>query len=197
MEIIPQILSIYSQMDLKVAEFQLRTGLRCPTGCGVCCPAADVQTTVLEMLPAAQQILFQGESDLWLERIAVQTPAMLCVFYELNRLQSDLGHCLFYAWRPAICRLFGFAAVHRRTGEPVLAACKHLKRIDAKAVQKAVECQSHAPVFSALATQLHSLEPGTKIEFMPINKALEKALMRVGLGIQLARKELSDQATVA
>jgi hypothetical protein len=41
------------------------------------------------------------------------------------------------------------------------------------------------------------LEPGPKVDIMPINQALEKALMRVGLGIQIAQTASTQQATVA
>ena len=197
MEIISQIQSIYCQIDKQVAEFQLKTGLRCPTGCGACCPTADVEATVLEMLPAAHQILSQGVADLWCERIAVQTPTDLCVFYDVGRLANDPGHCVFYHLRPAICRLFGFAAVHTRSGESALAACGYLKRGNSQATQKALKCQHQAPGFSALTTQLYSLEPSPRIEFLPINQALYGALLRMGLSIQLAHGEALSQTTVA
>ena len=63
MEIVSQVMDLYTQIDKAVAEFQLKCGLRCPSGCGACCPTANVETTILEMMPLALEILRRGEAD--------------------------------------------------------------------------------------------------------------------------------------
>ena len=65
MEIVSQVMDLYADIDKAVAEFQLRSGLRCPAGCGLCCPTADVRVTVLEMLPIALEILCNQDAGAW------------------------------------------------------------------------------------------------------------------------------------
>ena len=65
-----RVLELYSEMDSRTSEFQSRTGLQCPPGCGQCCESAVPEATVIELLPAAEELFSRGEAQQWLERIA-------------------------------------------------------------------------------------------------------------------------------
>lgn len=188
MEIIARVTAIFVQIDQQVAAFQLATGLRCPNGCGNCCADADVHTTPLEMLPAAHEILCRGESAFWLERIQAQAPERACVFYQHHPAADAQGHCAIYALRPAICRLFGFAAVRNRKGSLELAACKYLKQSNPDDVARARAQQSQAPCFTHPSTLLKTLDLSAS-DLMPINAALRHAILRLGLQMQMAHSE--------
>jgi uncharacterized protein len=198
LEFLSKVTDLFARIDREVAEFQLKSGLRCSKMCGACCPTGDVQTTILEMLPAAQEILCRGAGDFWLDRINVQNSSGLCVFYQSRPAPDASGHCEFYAWRPAVCRLFGYAATRTRDGKPALAVCRHLKQTVPDDVAAATALESVAPCFTWYGTQICGLDPvlGTKI--LPINLALRHAIERMGLQIHLAyRERLGSSSTAA
>lgn len=188
MEILTQISTIFAQIDQQVAAFQLATGLRCPNGCGSCCATTDVYTTPLEMVPMAHEILCRGEAQSWLDRIQAQNEDHICVFYDRSPLPDASGHCSHYTLRPAICRLFGFAAVRRRDGSLELAACKHLKQSHPQDVLRAKVLQNQAPCFTHFGTLLKTLDLSAT-DLMPINVALRQAIFRLGLHMQMAHSE--------
>ncbi|RJQ66072.1 MAG: YkgJ family cysteine cluster protein [Desulfobacteraceae bacterium] len=196
MELVSHVLDVYSRIDQEIAAFQLKTGLRCPTGCGLCCPTADVQTTVIEMLPAAREILYRGESTPWLERIQAEGIDSVCVFYQKQSLPHAPGHCSMYTLRPSVCRLFGFAAVRDRLGAQKLAVCKHLKKSDPDAVAMACKKQGEAPRYTDFSTMLLSLDL-TRAHLMPINAALKEAITRSGLCLQMTHAEALGNKSAA
>lgn len=197
MESVDRVMSAFAQVDQKIAAFQLKTGLRCVSGCGRCCPESDIQTTVLEMIPAAHEILCRGQSGFWIDRIAEQNSTGRCVFFSTEQLPDSSGHCEFYKWRPAICRLFGFATVHNRLNQKLLAACKYMKQTCPETVATAVACQDEAPCFSDVGTSIYGLDPALGTRLMPINEALEKAVTRLGLYMQMVQNESLGHITAA
>ncbi|MDA8137339.1 MAG: YkgJ family cysteine cluster protein [Desulfobacteraceae bacterium] len=186
MQLITRIVEVYSQIDQQVTTFQLRTGLRCPAGCGRCCPEAEVYTSPMEMLPAAHELLLRGDSQSWLERVR-KIKDGLCVFYQRHPIDQD-GHCGLYALRPSVCRLFGFASVRNRLGQRVLSTCKLLKKNHPSDVAKAIEHQQEAPCFSQFTAQLIGIDPSAS-RLEPINIALREAIQTLGLQMQLAHGE--------
>jgi Fe-S-cluster containining protein len=195
MELLYKIMGVYAQIDQQVATFQLRTGLRCPNGCGICCPEAEVYASSIEMLPAANELLLRGESQLWLETIMAAGPDGICVFYQKNVLNAT-GHCDHYSLRPAVCRLFGFASVRNRLGERVLSTCKVLKTNFVQDTAKAVEYQNEAPCFSQFSPLLMDID-ASATRLLPINEALRQAIMRLGLQMQMAHGEKLSTHTAA
>jgi uncharacterized protein len=186
---VSQVMALYAELDQQVAGFQLETGLRCPIGCGQCCLGTTLHTTVVEMLPAAGEILRQGTGDFWLERITNPPSGPRCVLYQTECPEDTPGHCGFYTWRPAVCRLFGFAAVRTRDGNQVLAACKTLKHADPARVATAMPLSASAPCFSNVNTMLCAIDPTSGSRLMPINTALQQAIHRMGLYLQMAQNE--------
>lgn len=189
-----QVLAFFGELEKQVAQFQIKTGLRCSPGCGRCCPTAAVHTTVLEMLPAAGEILRQGASDHWLSVTSQTHTGPGCVFYQA---EETAGHCRFYAWRPGVCRLFGFASVRTRTGGRALSVCNHLKTNDPATVAAAMTHAADAPCLSDLCTRLHGIDPSAAKRLFPINEAIRIAIQRMGLYIQMASGEKFGRISAA
>jgi Fe-S-cluster containining protein len=187
MQKIARILEVFSQIDQQVAAFQLRTGLRCPNACGRCCPEAEIYTSSIEMLPAAHELLLRGNFQSWLERVQNERQEGVCVFYQKHTI-DNAGHCEFYALRPSVCRLFGFASVRNRLGQRVLSTCKILKTTHAEDVAKAIKLQNEAPCFSQFTPLLMDIDP-TANQLLPINAALRQSILTLGLHIQMAHGE--------
>jgi Fe-S-cluster containining protein len=187
--LLEQINRVYTRIDNQVKTFQLKTGLRCPNGCGTCCPTADVQVSILEMLPAAYEILRQGTSADWLERIDADPAGAVCVFYGHQPAPDAQGHCGFYVYRPAVCRLFGFATVRNRAGTRELSVCMQAKNADPAVVAAARAHQAGAPCFSDVCTEISLLDMPLGARLMPINQALRRALLKLGLSMHLAQNE--------
>lgn len=189
MEVIDRIVSVYAQLDQQVAEFQMKTGLRCTDACGgVCCPTSRVSATLLEMIPAAHQILTRGEGMDWIDRIHSE-PNNRCIFYSQDKPDGTAGHCTNYPLRPAVCRLFGFATVRNRLGKRVLSVCSYLAKTAPDAVVCAQLQQDEAPCLSDVGIRMYGLAPSLGMELMPINQALEKAIYRLGIHMQMAYGE--------
>lgn len=187
-KLIEAVLDIFAQIDAETAAFRLASGLRCPDGCGACCRSNKVRSTVLEMLPAAAEILRQDEGAHWLEAIDTATETAACAAFSGEKLLSSGGHCRLYPLRPSICRLFAFAAVAGRQGKPELAACKEMKHSAPQGVKRVVEAVSQGllrpPIFSGYSIRLAALEPILGARLVPINQALRQAIQRLGLSGQ-------------
>jgi len=197
MELISRVMDIYSHIDHEVAAFQLKTGLRCPTGCGACCSSQTVAATVVEMLPAAHEILCRGEAGRHIALLEKeQDEDRICVFYQKDLPADAAGHCGMYALRPAVCRLFGFTAIRDRLSALKLAACRHLKQIDPKAVHRASKHQTQAPCYGHYGTALIALDIQNHHP-LPINTALYQAIMRIGLNMQISHSQMLGSATAA
>ncbi len=189
LDIVSGITALYVEVDQRVKSFQLKTGLRCPAGCGRCCPAADVRATVLEMLPAAHEILRRGTPAFWLARIESEGAGGTCVFYRREAPPDAQGCCDLYALRPTVCRLFGFAAVRTRSGALELAVCRWMKAAGPDAAAAGRHLQGEAPCFSSVATQINALDLSLGARPMPVNEALRRALERLGLAMQLTQSQ--------
>jgi uncharacterized protein len=184
LEIVSQVMDLYVHIDKAVAEFQLKSALRCPAGCGLCCPTADVRVTVLEMLPMAHEILSNHDAGAWMDRLTAEPEAGRCVVFSEKRI-SDAGHCGFHNWRPALCRLFGFAAVRGRTGAKALSVCKYIRQNDPQGAAAAMALAEEAPCFVHYGAQVYALDPALGTALMPINAALRLAIERLGLNYVL------------
>jgi uncharacterized protein len=188
-----QVMDLYSQIDQQTRAFQAETQLHCPAGCGRCCENPHVEATPLEMVPLAVELFRQGEAVKWLESAGVnETNA--CLFYEPDLLTPGNGRCQIYPWRPSICRLFGYATVTDRDGQPKFAACMRHKADMPEVVttiQEAIAQGLPAPSF-ATSQQIAHLAPHLGAERMPINQALNAALRWVGLNFQMKQTEQLD-----
>lgn len=183
-EVIPQIVALYDRIDTETAAFQAATGLHCPPGCGKCCENPEVEATVLEMMPLALELWRTGEAAAYLERLSTLNGSESCLFYRPDPFVPGNGRCTVYSWRPTLCRLFAFATVKNKQGNPELAVCIRQKQTIPEEVEGAKEAIAQgmsAPNFGEVATEVANLDPSLGSDRFPINQALERALQRVGL----------------
>lgn len=198
-EIAEQVTDLYGQIDQQTYAFQAATQLHCPAGCGRCCENPHVEATPLEMVPLAVELFRQGEATKWLGKSVEINETNACLFYEPDLGVPGNGRCQVYLWRPSICRLFGYATVADREGQPSFAACMRHKADVPEAVttiQKAIANGLPAPSF-AMSQQIAHLAPHLSAERMPLNQALNVALRWVGLRFQMEEQvERSDADSV-
>jgi uncharacterized protein len=183
-------ISLLEEIDRATTVFQAATGLQCPAGCGECCQNPEVETTPLEMLPIAWELYQRGELDRWIQQVGAINGIGVCVFYRSDPVIPGNGRCSIYPWRPSLCRLFGFAAVVNKHGNPELAACKKHKEVMPEVVaesQAAIANGLPVPQFADFAMRFRSLDPNLGQERLPINQALKVAIERVGLLVQLEK----------
>jgi Fe-S-cluster containining protein len=189
-DIIFKILTIFSEIDGKIAESQSLTQLHCPPLCGICCSTSrKVEASVIEMLPLAEELFRRGEAADWLERLSQVGDTAPCVFYQPDPLISGNGRCGFYSWRPSVCRLFGFASVKDKNGKPILAACIYQKKAFPALVESAGKAVAEGLVslnFTDFSLQFSGIDPYLGTRLLPINRAARIALEKYGLEMQMA-----------
>jgi uncharacterized protein len=187
-----QVQEIYNQIDQQTESLAIKTGLKCPTGCGRCCENPNIETTPLEMLPIALELFQKKQTQEFIEKASKVNWEGRCIFYEADTMIAGNGRCSIYAFRPSVCRLFGFAAVKNKQGSAELGACRYHKEIMPELIQKVKESIAEgmsAPSFSDIAFQLSNIEPYLSNQRMPINQALQVAIQRIGLMIHLETEE--------
>jgi Fe-S-cluster containining protein len=180
------IVELFSRLEAETSAFAGASGLRCPDGCGACCESPNVYTSVVELEPLAEELVARGEAEDALDRAAAAGPGQ-CVFYASHG--PGLGRCTVYALRPMICRLFGFAAVRNKQGQPELAGCRVHKgaQPEAMAHARALVAGGH-PVPMMTDWQQQAAELGTSATgaLVPINQAIQQALERALFAAALA-----------
>ncbi len=190
LDVAHQVIESYTQIDQAIATVQAATGLFCPEGCGQCCENPNVEATPLELLPLALELFRRGEVECWLEKAQTVNYSGCCVFYRPDSTIPGNGRCQVYPWRPSVCRLFGFATVTTKHGHPELAVCLRHKSTSpeaAAAAQEAIAQGLPAPNFAEVTQQIANLNPYLGTERLPINQALQVAIERVGLYLQMSQ----------
>jgi len=188
-DVIFRILTIFSQIDRKIAEFQSVTTLHCPPLCGKCCTSNKIEVSVAEMFPLAEELFRRDEAVVWLGRLSAAGDTDICLFYQPDPLIPGNGRCQFYSWRPSVCRLFGFASVKDKKGKPKLAACARQKISFPSIVESAgnsVQSGLIALNFTDYSIQLSGVDPYLGSRLLPINRAARIALEKYGLEMQMA-----------
>lgn len=181
--LIETVLNFYQHIEEQTASIPDQIGLHCPTGCGRCCDAPEVEATELEMLPVAWELWQRGEALTWWEKVKNPDTQSVCVFYERDPLIPGKGRCGMYAWRPVVCRLFGYATVKNKQDVSEFATCAYHHQTSPEKVAEIkdqVAAGFPIPNFSEIALQLTLIDPNKNQRF-PINQALRLALERIGL----------------
>ncbi len=185
-EVSASLSQLYRELDRQIASFQSATGLHCPPGCGQCCENPEVETTPLEMVPMALEIIRRGEVDRWLQQVDRAIAPGQCVFYQADDQVTGHGRCQMYLWRPGLCRLFGFAAVTDKSGLPRLATCVKHKQVfpdDVTMAHVAIANGFPVPLFADWQARIANIDPHWGYQRMPINQALQVAIERVSLSL--------------
>lgn len=173
---------VLSQADRHVARFQVHANIHCLFKCGTCCTKNDIQTTILEFLPAAHELFLKDEYQVILDKLENQTDTS-CIFYNPF---LEIGFCSGYTYRGLICRLFGFSVNTAKNGIPFLTTCKYIKQTtDLKSLQ---EHLIHAPDMTDYYLRLYGLDPKLSVQYFPINESIKKALDIVLFHFQYTKK---------
>ena len=180
-KLLDEIRQIYQEIDQQIAFFQKATDLHCPECCGSCCESQEVEATVTELLPLADEIFQSGRQDSLAELIeqSEKMSDLACVLYRPDPLLPGNGRCGQYPLRPLICRLFGFAGRYNKSEELEFSTCKKIRVQDPQkvsAAQELIRAGLNVPVFQSSFMRLASLHPGLGFQRFPINQALKKAL---------------------
>jgi hypothetical protein len=155
------------------------------------------------MVPMALALIRRGEAAMWIERVVSAGAPSQCVFYQPDEEMPGNGRCQMYLWRPTLCRLFGFAAVMDKSGQPRLAACAKHKQLFSRDVAMADVAIANGfpiPRFGDWQTQIANLDPYWGHQQMPINQALRVALEHLSLSLayelQNSGHALIDQSQI-
>jgi len=176
-----KVLRVYQEIDQKTARLQFAFGLRCPSLCGVCCDNPEVEATVLETLPLAEEIYQRKEEETVLFALEERRSHgdFKCLLYQANPGFPGTGRCSYYEFRPLLCRLFGFAFRRNKFGNLELSTCKVIKERTPEAVHRAeigISEGEDVPVYQESFMRIASMDSGIGYRRLPINLALKEAL---------------------
>jgi uncharacterized protein len=169
---------VFDNLEKDLASFKNATGIKCLSGCGMCCHSPEINATPLEFLPLAYDLYKKGLAYLWLEEMQ-QNDTPICKTFKPLKLHDDKGFCSQYKHRGLICRLFAFSANRNKHGQPTLATCKTIKGEYPAEYKKAVDhidAGGKVPIMTDYYHQLRSIDQDLGRQPIPINKAITEAL---------------------
>ena len=178
------LMDLFASLDEDIQEFKEASRLDCPARCGYCCEGSEIETTVLEMMPLANYLWNAGETEVWFQKAVNGNPKGRCILYCSDEAKAGQGRCLFYAYRPLICRLFGFSAKQDKHARPVFVTCKVIKETQAECytrIQKRIKEGMPVPAMASYAFQVSCLDIALGTKQWPINEAIRMALEKIGL----------------
>jgi Fe-S-cluster containining protein len=209
---IRDMMALFVDIDRQTGKFSAQTGLKCKSGCGACCENPDVETTIAEVLPLAVYLWSRNldpdatgainraptDDGIGAELVSARS---ICVFYKparpaASRLKTRAGdpvlkgqgRCGIYAYRPGLCRLFGFASRKDKHGQSELMTCKVIKDSQSQACQHTQEelqkGDRHAPLLTAHAFCVSNIDPVHGQKLLPINQAIRSAVEKIGYSIE-------------
>lgn len=157
------LLKLFKRLSAHSQVFQTQVPIACPSGCGQCCENPKVHTTILEMLPVALAYWQKNQNDLTAEKLLTLPESGICKFYQADSQIPGSGRCSVYAFRPLICRLFGYSARKNKYDSLEFVTCTRLRNEFSKechAVQIQIESGLSAPVMSDYDQRLLDIDPG-------------------------------------
>ena len=180
---------LFQKADAETELFATNSGLKCKTGCGHCCENPNIETTVLEMIPVALDLLRRNESREVLNRLTDSQPSGVCTFYRRDPFKKDHGRCSIYPFRPLICRLFGFSATMDKHQQNIFMTCQVIKDLYPEEYEKvsAAVKADRLPIarLRDFSMKVFSIDPVLGNKRLPINDALRIALEKIGLFLDL------------
>jgi len=170
---------LFSVLEKDLNRFQDSSKLGCVAGCGLCCRKADIEASVLEMLPFSYHLFKKNKAAAFYEKLKPRMDEPICVLLAPVLSEDSAGFCTEYRYRPLICRLFGFSAMLNKNHKPVLVTCKIIKENDPVNYNNAVnsiENGGYVPLISNYFSQLRNIDPDLGTKMLTINLALVKAI---------------------
>lgn len=176
-------------------DLQNASGLNCLESCGQCCDNPNIFVRPSELLPAAELIYRQGQSDEVLEKLAamtVGTEHKKCFFFQ-KLDDSHRGRCLAYEGRPLLCRSFGVFLRVGKSGKREFSVCKPMKENQAdlyQKLQKEVDNFHEYNLIDEVSYKFYQVDMDLAQEAeVQINLALLLALKKVVFYFELLEKE--------
>ena len=181
MDIVGQIIDLYQKIDKIIDRFKKVTDLDCPRGCSYCCRHWWVEATVLEVLPLAMEIYNRGQEEAIMKQIQERQACeeSLCVLLLPESNKEVDGYCAYYAWRPLMCRLFGFAARKNKHGQLEFCSCRIIREVNPWSVRRAemaLQGNLKVPVYQEAFMEIASLDTSRGFHRLPINLAIKEAI---------------------
>ena len=161
---------ILRQADDHVAKFQSQLKLTCVPQCSLCCKKANIETTALEFLPAAYNLLLSGQYNTILDSIEKKSDS-ICIFY--HSLSTERC-CTYYRYRGLLCRLFGFSKKTEKTGTYSFVTCKSISQTHP--IYEIKNKLRYAPEMPDYYLKLYGIDPDMTVQYFPINESIKKAL---------------------
>ena len=183
-DLMGEVLQRYHALDHEIRVFRIRTGLRCPPRCGICCDSPRVEASILECLPLAWEIFRRSEEELVSLTIEEKQRKgdLRCILFVGDEKKAGLGSCAYYPFRPLVCRLFGYAARSDKIGRPELRLCKVMREQSQENPILSSLLDIHRmdpPIYQDSFFQIASVNPEMGFRLLPINAALKAALDHV------------------
>lgn len=181
-EKIAAVSKVFEELDQAIADFQGISGMDCFFGCGMCCTKPDIEASIIEFLPLAQQHFDEGNAEQMYELLSTDHTDPICVNFKHHANSEDRGRCTQYTNRGLICRLFGYSARIDKYGKNELVTCTRIKNESPEAYQKGASHVAEGgavPVMSNYYRQLQSIDFDLANERLPINQAMLEALKTV------------------
>jgi uncharacterized protein len=181
--VIDELMDLFAEVDRKVEELKVLTGVHCPDMCGICCSSIKVETTAIEMMPLAEELWRINEADVWLDKINSASRPLSCVFFKNDTGVPGNGRCSVYSLRPLICRLFGFFTIKDKNGKYDYGSCKVINDKYPENYKKAVKMVkegNHPSNVTDYSIRIISMGTGISSKMVPINVAAKIAIEKIG-----------------
>ncbi|MGZ3787327.1 MAG: YkgJ family cysteine cluster protein [Bacteriovorax sp.] len=166
----------YDEISKVFGEFQHKSKLPCPEGCGKCCFKPDISCAPYELLPLALHLLETKRAERFLEKAKEAHPSR-CLLLEVTDEEKGMGRCSEYRFRPFICRAFGVSARHGKKGKVDYSICRILKDNDHFSPEFDFT-ENEIPFIEVWKKRFEALDPHLLEKEIPINEALVYILER-------------------
>jgi len=166
----------YDEISKVFGDFQQKSALTCPPGCGKCCFKPDISCTPYELLPMALHLLDQGRAERVLEK-ALENIHERCLFLQISDESAGKARCSEYDYRPFICRAFGVSARNGKKGVDY-SICRELKKNDLFTPDFG-HVDEDLPYIEVWKKRLETLDPKLLEKEIPINQSLAVILEKV------------------
>jgi Fe-S-cluster containining protein len=171
-----ELLRVYADIALTVAQFRTQSSLSCPSGCGACCDRADTEVTVAEAALIARWLRSSDAEAMRRFRDRAAMPDRTeCVFYRAE----EQHHCAVYEVRPLICRMFGDSGFTDRAGTVYFQVCPHMhgaERFAAGGGAVRVSFPPYPPIMSRFQERIRALHGDRGARKQPLAAAVLHAL---------------------
>jgi Fe-S-cluster containining protein len=176
-ELSKSIETFYAEMSQVFSDFQQKSMLACPPGCGQCCFKPDICCSPFELLPLALHLLDVGLAEFFLEKARDQKDGR-CPLLEIEDEKSGKGRCTQYAYRPFICRAFGVSARYGKMSKIDYSICRVLK-LNNEHSAALTHAYDEVPFIEIWRKKFEVLNPHLQEREIPINQALAIVLEKV------------------